>query len=166
MLINGKPRLACDVRLDGEGSAIRLAPLAKFPVVADLVVDRSILRENLRTIGAWLDDAAIVGERRGRMAFAASRCLQCGICLEVCPNFCAGDSFAGMAGFVPLARLLAELPREQKQRLAKAYRKHIYEGCGKSLSCRDICPAGIDIEHLLAGSNAVAVWRRTFRREL
>ena len=42
MRINGKPRLACDTKLgEFKNGAIVLEPLKKFPVIADLIVDRS-----------------------------------------------------------------------------------------------------------------------------
>jgi succinate dehydrogenase / fumarate reductase iron-sulfur subunit len=65
-----------------------------------------------------------------------------------------------MAAGVSLSRLLAELPQSQRDTLCRTYRRAIYEGCGKSLACGEICPAGIDTEHLLSRSNAVAVWGR------
>lgn len=163
MRINGRPMLACDARilpLEKKGH-ILLEPLRKFPVVADLIVDRSILFANLRTLAVWLEKDTVAKGKKGVLAYEASRCLQCGLCLEVCPNFCAEGAFFGMAAFVPTARLLSELPKEERESLCKAYRSHIYEGCGKSLACRNICPAGIDIDRLLVHSNAAAVWKLT-----
>ena len=40
------------------------------------------------------------------------------------------------------------------------YRQLYFEGCGKSLACQDICPAGIPVEELMSRSNAAAVWKR------
>lgn len=162
MVINSRPRLACDVSLKefaAKGRVI-LEPLRKFPVVADLMVDRSILFENLKTLGIWFEEEINSKAQAGDTAYEASRCLQCGCCLEVCPNFCAGDRFAGMAALVPMARILTALPEAQKQAVRRAYRERLYEGCGKSLACRNICPAGIDIDGLLVNSNAAAVWKR------
>ena len=162
MVINGKPRLACNVRLnesaDKEGR-IKVEPLKKFPVIADLVVDRTVLYENLEAINAWLSKGTMADEKKNDLLYEASRCLQCGCCLEICPNFYAGGHFFGMASMVPVARLLEELPREEKKELRKKYQKHIYNGCGKSLACRNICPAEIDIEKLLVNSNAVLIWK-------
>jgi len=39
MLINGRNRLACKIRVDQLGSKISVAPLPGLPVVKDLVVD-------------------------------------------------------------------------------------------------------------------------------
>ena len=50
------------------------------------------------------------------------------------------------------------------EELRKKYQKHVYGGCGKSLACRNICPAGIDIERLLVNSNAVSLWRTLLGR--
>lgn len=163
MVINGVPRLACDSKLRevaDRNSTIRLEPLRKFPLVADLMVDRSIMRDNLRDIQAWLRNAAeAADERTIDTAFEASRCLQCGCCLEVCPNYYSGGRFYGMASMAPVSRLIAEMSKEDRKQLLDMYRKKIYEGCGKSMACRDICPAHIDIEKLLARSNAAALWK-------
>ena len=159
MVINGVPTLACDAFLR-DYQKIRLEPLKKFPVVADLVVDRSAMRESLKTLRLWLEGEARVSEKVNDIAYEASRCLQCGCCLEVCPNFMTDGTFAGMAGGAPMARLLTELPESQKQEASRLYREHVFEGCGKSLACRNVCPAGLDVDALLVNSNAAAVWKR------
>ena len=163
MLINGRPRLACDTRLsEFPGGKIKLAPLRKFPVVRDLMVDRSIIYENLKTLGSWLEGDA--GSDTSGSAYDASRCLQCGCCLEVCPNFFAGSDFFGTSALAPASRLIAEAGENDRNRLYEAYSRHFYSGCGKSLACRDICPAGIDTERMLLNSNAAAIWKRIFRK--
>ena len=160
MVIDGIPRLACDVKLADCKETIRLEPLRKFPVVADLTVDRTVMQDNLRAIRLWLTDQAAMRDKAMDTAYEASRCLQCGCCLEVCPNFYAGGSFTGMASAIPFSRLLAELPVSQRKEAAKLYTGRFYNGCGKSLACRNICPAGIDVDDLLVNSNAIAVWKR------
>lgn len=160
MVINNRPRLACDTRLSEFKKTVRIEPLRRFPVVQDLMVDRSILFENLKQMHLWFEDAAKGTDKAMPVSYAASRCLQCGCCLEVCPNFCPGEKYTGMAAAVPMARILAQLPDSQKKEMCDAYYHHVYEGCGKSLACRNICPAGIDIEEILLNSNAIAVWKK------
>lgn len=162
MVINGTPRAACDVRLTQlHGKRVTLAPLRKFALVADLVVDRRPVYERLAELGAWFTGTVELPQgRRSVLAYEASRCLQCGCCLEVCPNFSTEGAFGGMATMVPIARLLAEAGEGDRERLAKRYREAVFAGCGKSLACRNVCPAGIDIAHLMARSNAAAIWRR------
>ncbi len=175
MVIDGIPALACSTRLMPEPAGpaplrklfpkknkIRLEPLRKFPVIEDLAVDRSVLYENLRELMIWLEQALEMHEAGTQLAYEASRCLQCGCCLEVCPNFLPGGSFAGMAAAVPMTRLLAEA--EKSGELARIYQERFYSGCGKSLACRNICPAGIDIDRLLVNSNAIAVWKRLLKK--
>ena len=160
MRINGKSGLACASRLSELGEQIILEPLKKFPVIEDLIVDRSIMSENLKMMDVYLKDEAIVNEKRNELSYEASRCLQCGCCLEVCPNFAANNGFTGMAGAMPLSRIINETSKSKLKEASKAYNKYVYEGCGKSLSCVDICPAHIRIEDLLVNSNAIAVWKR------
>ena len=182
MRINGVPRLACDAKLaEFSGDLVLLEPLKKFPVVADLIVDRTEMLEQLKTLAVWLEGEARHSEKQDAIAYEASRCLQCGCCLEVCPNFLCEktkervpyshahadqkDLFAGMAAMASLSRILAEVSDEEKQEVAKNYRAGIYNGCGKSLACRNVCPAGIDLESLMVRSNAAAVWRQWFRNQ-
>lgn len=73
-----------------------------------------------------------------------------------------GGDFYGAAAFVPASRILSQLEKSNPQELTALYQKNIYNGCGKSLSCHNICPAGIDVEHKLSNANAVAVWKRFF----
>ena len=161
MRINGRPRMACDTRIvELEGQTVYLEPLGKFPVVADLIVDRRVLFDNLESLGVWLEEPSALKEKRGDIAYEASRCLECGCCLEVCPNFSTQGQFAGMAAMVPLTRLLADADVVERARLAKSYRDGVFAGCGKSLACRNICPAEIEIDKLMARSNAAALWRR------
>ncbi|MBR1811069.1 MAG: 4Fe-4S dicluster domain-containing protein [Clostridia bacterium] len=161
MVICGSPALACNVRLaELKAKEITVEPLRKFPVVADLIVDRSILRENLQTIRAWLTADAPASEQKNDVLYEASRCLQCGCCLEICPNFSTEGKFFGMAAMAPTTRLLTALPKAEAKMLREQYRRHVYAGCGKSLACRNVCPAGIDIEKLLVNSNALAIWKK------
>ena len=164
MRINGAPGLACDRRLRDLGAVIRLEPLKKFPVVADLIVDRSVLHQNLREMRLWMEgEAALSGEQLD-VAYEASRCLQCGCCLEVCPNFLPGETFAGTAALPTAARLLAALPADRRRELYRQYKKRVFAGCGKSLACHRVCPAGLDVERLLVNSNAIALWKTLFRK--
>lgn len=162
MVINGRPGLACGIRLKDFQKAVKIEPLRKFPVIADLMVDRSVMFENLKNLRLWFEESAIGKDKAMSVSYEASRCLQCGCCLEVCPNFHIDGKFTGTASAVPMTRILAQLPDPQKKAMTDAYRLHVYEGCGKSLACRNICPAGLDIDEILLNSSAIAVWKRFF----
>lgn len=160
MVINNRPMLACAAVLADLGDVVKVEPLRKFPVVADLMVDRSILFENLKTINAWLAEEADFPEKKRLLAYQASTCLQCGCCLEICPNYYAGGTFFGMAAVPIVTRLLAAEDKAARKEIVAAYKKHVYVGCGKSMACRDVCPAKLDTQEVLAASNAMAVWKR------
>lgn len=166
ILVNGRPRLACDtfIRDYMKKDRLTLAPLSKFPIIKDLIVDRSILYNNLRDIKNYLEEEVRLTDKNTDTAYEASRCLMCGCCLEVCPNFYVGGDFYGAASFVPATRLITAAGRGGAEELKREYREHIYKGCGKSLACKDICPAGIDMDKMLSKSNEVAVWKSLFKR--
>ena len=88
MVINGVPALACATFADEvKGDTLVLEPLSKFPVIADLTVDRSIIYENLNRAKAFLEDASKSDSRQYSQQYSVAKCLKCGLCLEVCPNY-------------------------------------------------------------------------------
>lgn len=160
MRINGLPRLACATFLkDLQGNKIELAPLGKFPVVRDLVVDRSFLFEKLKEVNLWLKSEAYMEGKSHEIRYQSARCLMCGCCLEICPNFSVEGKFGGAMVPVNAYRILnQEEDTLHFRNLKKEYQGAYYEGCGKSLSCHEICPVGIPVEELMVRSNAVAIW--------
>lgn len=161
MVIDGRPCLACDTKLEpflaGKG-VVTIEPLRKFPLVADLMVDRSRLQENLREMKVWPNGDMTVSDKNNKVSYDSSLCIQCGCCLEVCPNFDFSSSFFGAAAFVPATREMVNSEPSDRKEMRKSYSKNIYNGCGKSLSCKDICPRKIDTQSLLVRSNAVLLW--------
>src|SRR5579859_6075178 len=59
MVINGRARQACSALIDhiraadGDGP-ITIEPMTKFPVIRDLIVDRTRMFENLKRIKGWI----------------------------------------------------------------------------------------------------------------
>lgn len=142
MVINGMPALACCTFIDTDKEeTLTLEPLSKFPVICDLKCDRSAIQEHQKqamlyqgqkaeTIGKELDNQYKVG-----------KCLKCGLCLEVCPNYTGeeGSAFYG-AVFANEAYLLSSSSNDRKAEIGKAFDEHFAGGCSKALSCREICP--------------------------
>lgn len=164
MRINGRVRLACDARLsDYKKGRILLEPLKKFPVVKDLIVDRNIMQKALKQAEVFRrEDISLPGET-DFLAQEASRCLQCGCCLEVCPNYSGTGKFAGAAVMAAAARLFLQQSPESVKDSSGSYDRYLYEGCGKSSACQDVCPAGLPLDKLWAHCNAAAVWHRKGR---
>jgi len=99
MVINGKVRQSCsaliDRLLEDNPAEIELQPMAKFPVLRDLVVDRSRLFRALQKVKAWIpvdtyNDMG-PGERISRseqeQMYPLSECMSCGCCLDACPQY-------------------------------------------------------------------------------
>ena len=161
MRVNGRPVLACKAFLGDAGGSVVLEPLSKFPLVRDLIVDRSVIFDSLRDIRLWLNERAPFDERAHELRYQSSRCLMCGCCLEVCPNFSPKNGFTGAALAVAAFKLLdQEQDKTHRRDEARGYAQAFYSGCGTSLACGNVCPAGIPVTELISRSNAAAVWRR------
>jgi succinate dehydrogenase / fumarate reductase iron-sulfur subunit len=143
MVINGTPALACATYADaGKGEELVLEPLSKFPVVADLVVDRTVIHESLIRAQAFLDTPAARDARAHAHQYSVAKCLKCGLCLEVCPNYRAEGDFFG-AVLANESYLAASQSSNKKSPAVKGYQTHFAAGCSKALSCESVCPMGI-----------------------
>ncbi len=143
MVINKTPALACGVFLNSiDGNILILEPLSKFPTIEDLMVDRSIIEQNLRQANVYIGEFAGFCEKEHSHQYSVAKCLKCGLCLEVCPNYVKGQNFFG-ALFANNIYLARSQSKDRKNELKKEYSKHFSSGCSKSLSCQRICPANI-----------------------
>ncbi|MBR0147166.1 MAG: succinate dehydrogenase/fumarate reductase iron-sulfur subunit [Eubacterium sp.] len=143
MVICGHPALACQTFLrDLPKEEITLEPLRKFPTISDLLVDRSIIFENLKRANAYIEAYQPTDAKEHEHQYLAARCLKCGLCLEICPNYSEGQKFYG-AEFANDAYLIASRSAEHKEAIQKEYEEHFAGGCSKSLACEDICPMKI-----------------------
>ena len=143
MVINGVPALACEAFLaDLACDELTIRPLQKFPVVHDLQVDRSSIHENLTQTNVYIGEYQPTGDRDHEHQYVAAKCLKCGLCLEVCPNYVDGVSFFG-AAFANDCYLVYARNREKSKEMATTYGEHFGKDCSKSLSCMDVCPMDI-----------------------
>ncbi len=166
MLINGYPRQACTalieqiIKSSGE-KTIRVAPLSKFPLVRDLIVDRSRMFEDLKRIQGWID----VGETfsnnqpgpkifpdKQQVMYQLSTCMTCGCCLEACPQINSHSKFIGPAA-ISQARLFNANPVGYSQK-GKRLRPLMEEGgisdCGNNQNCVRVCPKNIPLADSIA----------------
>ena len=165
MLINGQPRQACTALIDniinktGENT-IRLAPFTKFPLIRDLIVDRSSMFENLKKVHAWIDVDGTVTQQPGpkispekqKILYSLSTCMTCGCCLEACPQVNKSSPFIGPAA-ISQARLFNANPVGHTQK-AKRLRPLMEEGgvndCGNAQNCIRVCPKDIPLTDSIA----------------
>ena len=144
MVINGVPALACTTFADEvKGEELILEPLSKFPVVADLIVDRSIIYENLKHAKTYLEGVAVNDKKHHTQQYSVAKCLKCGLCLEVCPNYHPGAAFFG-AVLANEGYLTASQSAVGTSQVIREYKEHFGAGCSKALSCQSVCPAGIE----------------------
>ena len=160
MLINGRPQPACSALIEELETPIRLEPLPKFPVVRDLMVDRSRLLDNLKRVNAWIridgpwdnyEPAPRISPADWAANYLYSRCMSCGCCMAACPQF--GDAFGNETPFVgpaPLAqvRLMNAHPSGQNDKVSRLHAIMAEGGlsdCGNAQNCVRVCPKEIPL---------------------
>lgn len=163
MVINGRPRQACSALIDQLKQPITLAPLAKFALIRDLMVDRGILFESLKKVKAWitidgthaLGPGPRVAPSVQQEIYPLSRCMSCGCCMEGCPNVNDRSSFMGPAVMsqVHLFNTHPTGEMHKDQRLKAVMSEGGVAGCGNSQNCVRICPKGIPLTTSLARLN-------------
>src|SRR3954463_7651924 len=67
MLINGRNRLACKIRVDQLGRRISVAPLPGLPVIKDLVVDMDGFFDKYKSVLPFQIDAGVAMPERERL---------------------------------------------------------------------------------------------------
>jgi succinate dehydrogenase / fumarate reductase iron-sulfur subunit len=172
MLVNGRVRQSCSAMVDQlapEGQTIELRPMTKFPVVRDLVVDRSRMFEDLKRVHAWiqLDGSHEVGpgprqsQENQETAYPLSRCMTCGCCLEACPQINPLSHFVGPAAInqVRLFNLHPSGAMHAGERLDAVMGEGGVEGCGKAQNCVVVCPKDIPLVDSIAAVGRDATTR-------
>jgi succinate dehydrogenase / fumarate reductase iron-sulfur subunit len=166
ILINGYPRQACTALIENiikatGNSTIRLAPMTKFPLIRDLIVDRSRMFEDLKRVKAWIDVGSTfnnkepgpkISPEKQKVMYHLSTCMTCGCCLEACPQINDHSSFIGPAA-ISQVRLFDANPVGHTQR-AMRLRPLMQEGgisdCGNNQNCVKVCPKKIPLTDSIA----------------
>ncbi|WP_068471281.1 succinate dehydrogenase iron-sulfur subunit [Candidatus Protochlamydia phocaeensis] len=165
MLINGYPRQACTALIEpilkqtGK-SIITVAPLTKFPLVRDLIVDRSRMFENLKKVHAWIDvdhsysqgPGPKISPEKQKVMYSLSTCMTCGCCSEACPQVNAHSAFIGPAP-ISQVRLFNANPvgkTQKAQRLRPLMEEGGISSCGDSQNCVRVCPKNIPLTDSIA----------------
>lgn len=152
---------SCHQRLASftDGQRIRLEPLrsAAYPVIRDLIVDRTALDKIILAGGhvaipggsAPDADALLVPHERAELALDMAACIGCGACVAACPNG-AAHLFVGSK----LAQL-SLLPtgsqeRGKRARSMMAEMEQDFGPCSMYGECAKVCPAGIPLTAIAA----------------
>jgi succinate dehydrogenase / fumarate reductase iron-sulfur subunit len=142
-----------------DGDTIYIEPFrAKaFPVIKDLMVDRSAFDRiqqaggyiSVNTSGHTLDANAIpVPKEDADRAFDAATCIGCGACVATCKN---SSAMLFVSAKVSQFSLLPQGQPETKERVLNMVNQMDLEGfgnCTNTGACEVECPKGISLENI------------------
>jgi len=169
MLINGRNRLACKIRVDQLGRRrIAVAPLPGLPVVKDLVVDMEGFFAKFRSVNPFLVTETPVPARErlqspsDRARFDdTTKCILCAACTTSCPSFWAQPGYVGPAAIVNAHRFIFDTRDEgADERLEILADKDGVWRCRTIFNCVDACPRGINITRAILEVSSAIVERQ------
>ncbi len=165
--INGEPHgpdrliTTCQLhmRMFNDGDTIYIEPFRAnaFPVVKDLMVDRSAFDRiqhaggyiSVNTSGNTIDANAIpVNKQNADDAFAAATCIGCGACVAACKN---ASAMLFTSAKVSQFALLPQGQVEATDRVLAMVNQMDEEGfgnCTNTGACEIECPKGISLENI------------------
>ena len=166
VVINGRPHgpqdatTTCQLHMrkfaDGDEIVIEPWRADAFPVLRDLVVDRSAF-DRIIQAGGYITARAgscrdanetLIPKVDADLAMDAAQCIGCGACVAACPNASASLFVAAKAGHLGL------LPQGQPERMERArtmVAQMDAEGfghCTNHLECEAACPKQISVEFI------------------
>jgi succinate dehydrogenase / fumarate reductase iron-sulfur subunit len=175
LVINGKPHgphrgvTTCQTYMrsfrDGETIVIEPFRARAFPVIKDLIVDRSALDRilwaggfiSVRTGSAPEANTLPVPKDVAERAMDAAQCIGCGACVAACKNASAMLFVAAKISHLGL------LPQGQPERYRRARAmveqmdREGFGACTVTGSCEAVCPKGIGLEFIARMNRDYAV---------
>ncbi|MBU6400571.1 MAG: succinate dehydrogenase/fumarate reductase iron-sulfur subunit [Verrucomicrobia bacterium] len=166
LVINGVPHggragtTACQLHMrhfrDGQTVTIEPWRARPFPVIKDLIVDRSALDRimqaggfvSVRTGGAPDGNAVPVSKVDAERAMDAAQCIGCGACVAVCKN--ASASLFVAAKVSHLGLLPQGKPERDRRvlRMVQTMDAAGFGACTVTGSCEAVCPKQISINFI------------------
>ncbi len=142
--------------LDGETITIEPWRAHAFPVIKDLVVDRSAFEKIIQAggyisinTGNAVDANSIpIGKAKADEAFDAAACIGCGACVAACKN---ASAMLFMSAKVSQLALLPQGQPERSMRVLKMMEAHDEAGfgsCTNTGACEAECPKEISLTHI------------------
>jgi succinate dehydrogenase / fumarate reductase iron-sulfur subunit len=143
------------LRAFNDGDVLVLEPwrAAAFPLLKDLMVDRSAL-DRIVQAGGYVTaptgaapeaNALPVAKADAERAMDAAACIGCGACVAACPN---ASAMLFAAAKVEHLNLLPQGQPERSQRARRLLARHDAEGfghCSNHGECAAVCPKQIDL---------------------
>ncbi len=138
---------------DGDTIVIEPPRAAAFPVIKDLVVDRSAFDRiieaggyvSVKTGSAPEANMIPISQDMSNQSFDYATCIGCGACVAACPNSSA-SLFTG-AKLAHLNLLPQGEPEKEKRTIAmvEQMEKEGFGDCSNHAECEAVCPVGISI---------------------
>ena len=139
---------------DGETLVLEPWRARAFPVLQDLLVDRSALDRiiaaggycSVNTGSAPEANSLLIGREQASEAFATATCIGCGACVASCPN--ASASLFVAAKLAHLGQLPQGQPerRRRVQAMTASMAAEGFGGCSNHLECEAACPKEISAD--------------------
>jgi succinate dehydrogenase / fumarate reductase iron-sulfur subunit len=166
MYINGKPHgpwknnTVCQLHMrafkDGDTIVVEPWRAKAFPIIKDLIVDRSAFDRIIQAggfisvnTGNPVDANAIPVEKdKADASFAAASCIGCGACVAACKN---SSAMLFLGAKVAHLALLPQGGPERKSRVINMVAQMDKEGFGACTftgACEATCPKGISISNI------------------
>lgn len=167
MQINGEPHgpdrlvTTCQLHMrkfnDGDTIVIEPFRAKAFPVIKDLIVDRSAFDRiqqaggyiSVNTSGNTVDANAIpINKENADDSFYAAACIGCGACVAACKN---ASAMLFTSAKVSQFALLPQGQVEATERVQNMVRQMDLEGfgnCTNTGACEVECPKGISLENI------------------
>ncbi|MBL7856698.1 MAG: succinate dehydrogenase/fumarate reductase iron-sulfur subunit [Cyclobacteriaceae bacterium] len=165
LYINGRPHgplqtTVCQLHMrtfhDGETITIEPWRAKAFPVIKDLVVDRSAF-DRIQQSGGYVSvntggvpdaNAIPIPKKIADEAFDAATCIGCGACVAACKN---ASAMLFVSAKVSQFALLPQGKPERKERVEKMVAQMDAEGfgsCTNTKACEAECPKGISVTNI------------------
>ena len=141
---------------DGDSLYIEPWRARAFPVIKDLIVDRSAL-ERVMQAGGYISvhtggvadaNAILIAKADAETAMDAAECIGCGACVAACPN---GSAMLFTAAKVGHLAMLPQGRVEAAQRvcvMTEAMLKEGFGNCSNHYECQAVCPKGIKVQFI------------------
>jgi len=165
LYINGRPHgplqtTACQLHMrsfkDGETITIEPWRAQPFPIIKDLVVDRSAF-ERIQQAGGYVSvntggvpdgNAILISKKIADEAMDAAACIGCGACVAACKN---ASAMLFVSAKVSQFALLPQGKPERKERVEKMVAQMDAEGfgaCTNTKACEAECPKAISVTNI------------------
>jgi len=141
-----------------DGDELYLEPwrAKAFPVIKDLIVDRSAF-DRIIAAGGFVSvatgsapdgNAILIPRDNAERAMDAAACIGCGACVAMCPN--ASASLFVSAKIAHLGLLPQGQPERESRVTAMVAQanKEIFGSCTNIGECEAVCPKGIKLENI------------------